>query len=164
MNKGAKNCSNSDNTQEKRADSIASARRQAEKMIKNARQEAIERCFLKAKEKLISLPQYDYEEFLANLIVKNYRPGYDEIMFNIRDKNRLSLIRFIVLLNNKFKSMGKIVPLIKISSKTIDTEGGFVLKNGDNKIDCTVETLLKSKAEILTPPLSEILFNEKTGE
>ena len=92
--------------------------------------------------KIVSMPQHEYEDRLANLIVKFYRSGFNEIMFNLRDKNRLSLMRFIVMLNAKFKATGRVVPLLKIAAETADTQGGFVLSNGIETIDCTLETLL----------------------
>lgn len=99
--------------------------------------------------KIVSMPQHEYEELLANLIVKFYRPGFNEIMFNLRDKNRLSLMRFIVMLNVKFKATGRVVPLLKIATDTTDSQGGFVLSNGTETIDCTLETLLFQNEELL---------------
>ncbi len=114
-------------------------------------------CLTRAKEIIVSMPQYDYEEFLANLVVLYIQPGYDEIAFNLRDKNRLSLIRFIVLLNTKIKQSGRSMPLLRISPETIDAEAGFLLKCGMQVIDCTVDALLASKKESLLPALAELL-------
>lgn len=100
--------------------------------------------FHAAIEHVVTMPQYDYEELLANIITAHMRPGYDEIVLNLRDKNRLSMIRFIVLLNNKRKSPDQGMPLLKISSEVIDAAGGCLLKNGADCIDCTLETLLKN--------------------
>lgn len=99
--------------------------------------------------KIVSMPQQEYEELLANLIVKYYRPGFDEIQFNLRDKNRLSLMRFIVMLNAKFKATGRVVPLLKIAAQTADIQGGFVLADGTNTIDCTLATLLQNDESLL---------------
>lgn len=98
---------------------------------------------------IVSMQQQEYEELLANLIVHFYRPGYDMFCLNLRDKNRLSLMRFIVMLNAKFKATGKIVPLLKIAGESIEAQGGFVLSNGAETIDCTLETLLKEHEAIL---------------
>ena len=100
-------------------------------------------------QKIVSMPQHDYEELLANLIVKFYLPGFNEIQFNLRDKNRLSLMRFIVMLNAKFKATGRVVPLLKIAGETIESQGGFVLTNGTQIIDCTLETLLQNNENLL---------------
>lgn len=100
--------------------------------------------------KIISKEQVEYEELLSNLVVKYYSEGFNEILFNLRDKNRLSLMRFIVMLNTKFKATGRIVPLINISSRVIETEGGFMLTDGEKTIDCTLETLIKNDEELLS--------------
>lgn len=134
------------------------AEKKADKLTNSAVQSAIDACLLKAKERIVSMPQYDYEELLANLVVAYVQPGYDEIVFNLRDKNRLSLIRFIVLLNNKIKQSGSVLPLLKIANETIDAAGGFLLKCGKQHIDCTIETLLERKKKFLAPALAEILF------
>ena len=123
-----------------------------------AQQTVIDTCFQKAQEQIASMPQHDYEDLLASLVCQYLEPGYDEIVFNLRDKNRLSLIRFIVLLNTKVKQTGKVLPLLNIASETTDAVGGFLLKNGEKRIDCTIETLLAKQKEALSLPLSEILF------
>lgn len=99
--------------------------------------------------KIVSMPQPEYEEFLANVITKYYKPGFDEIVFNLNDKNRLSLMRFIVMLNARFKEMGMIVPLLKFSDRTIDVQGGFELTNGTDSIDCSLETLIEQNESLL---------------
>ncbi len=115
-------------------------------------------CFNRAKERIVSMPQYDYEELLANLVVLHIQPGYDEIAFNLRDKNRLSLIRFIVLLNTKIKQSGRSMPLLRISPETIQAEAGFLLKRGNDTIDCTIDALLASKKDLCLPALEKLLF------
>ncbi len=92
---------------------------------------------------ITSMPQHDYEEFLADMVVVHAKPGFEEIVFNLQDKNRLSLIRFIVLVNNKTKDEGRVMPLLKIAAETVDAAGGFLLRRGDETINCTVETLLQ---------------------
>ena len=108
------------------------------------------------KTKILSLPQDKYEEFLAELVSFYIEPGYDEMVLNLTDKNRLSLIRFIVLLNTKFKQAGKATTLVKISNDTIDSEFGFVLKNGENEIDCSAEKLLSEKIDTVTEILLKL--------
>lgn len=105
--------------------------------------------FTEALARIVSMPQHEYEELLANIVVAYAKPECREMVFNIRDKNRLSLIRFIVLMNNKIKQSGRILPLMKMSAETMDAEGGCLLKGGDVCIDCTLETLLaQAKAQI----------------
>ncbi len=108
------------------------------------------------KEKILSLTQDKYEEFLAELVTFYIEPGYDEMALNLNDKNRLSLIRFIVLLNTKFKQAGKATSLVKISNEVIESEGGFVLKNGENRIDCSMESLLTDKIDVTTDILLKL--------
>ena len=98
---------------------------------------------------IANMPQNDYEDLLVRIIAKHHKEGFNEVLFNLRDKNRLSLMRFIVSLNAKFKELGKVVPLLKISATTIDSVGGFHLTNGENVIDCSLETLINNGEELL---------------
>lgn len=111
---------------------------------------------LSLKEKILSLSQDKYEEFLAELVSFYIEPGYDEMLLNLNDKNRLSLIRFIVLLNTKFKQAGKATTLVKISNTVIDSPAGFVLTNGKSKIDCSLDALLTDKIDTVTDILLKL--------
>ncbi len=115
--------------------------------------------FTEALARIVSMPQHEYEELLANIVVAYAKPECSEIVFNIRDKNRLSLIRFIVLMNSKIKQSGRALPLMKMSAETVDTEGGFLLKGGDVHIDCTLETLLAQAKAQIAPDLLALLHH-----
>ena len=124
----------------------------------NSQEEQILDAFFKeALARIVSMPQHDYEELLANIVVAYAKPECVEMTFNIRDKNRLSLIRFIVLMNNKIKQSGRILPLMKISADTVDAEGGFLLKGDGVCIDCTLEALLLQARTRLAPELLALL-------
>ncbi len=127
---------------------IAAAKEKSKAMHKNT--EEIEKCFEEAEKAILSMSQHAYEDWLSHLVVEHIRPGFHELCLNLEDKNRLSLMRFIVLVNKKSKDTGETIPLLKISKDIIETKAGFILKNGAEKIDCTIETLMKrAKEEVL---------------
>ena len=113
--------------------------------------------FSDALDYIVCLPQQEYEELLADIVVTYATPGYEEIVLNVDDKNRLSLIRFIVLINNRIKNEGRTMPLLKFSTDSVETAGGFLLKNGDEIIDCTLEALFKKKKVSIGAEISHIL-------
>lgn len=132
---------------------IAAAKEKSKTLYGNT--EEIEKCFLKAKETILNMSQHEYEDWLSGLVVEHIRPGFHELCLNVEDKNRLSLMRFIVLINKKAKGTGETIPLLNISKNTIETEAGFILRNGTDAIDCTIETLIKNaKEEVLNGVLS----------
>ncbi len=132
---------------------IAAAMVKAKALCGNT--EEIEKCFAAAKDAVLNMSQHEYEDWLSCLVVEHIRPGFHELCLNLEDKNRLSLMRFIVLVNKKSKSLGETIPLLNISKNTIETEAGFILKNGADEIDCTIETLIKkAKEEVLEGVLS----------
>lgn len=128
-----------------------------ERNLTKQEQSLLDNLFRAALEYIVALPQHDYEELLASIITAHMHPGYDEIVLNLRDKNRLSMIRFIVLMNNKRKSPEQGMPLLKISSEVIDAAGGCLLKNGADCVDCTLETLLKNAISHQADTLLHIL-------
>ncbi len=99
--------------------------------------------------KIKNMKQSAYEEWIADTIVKVATEDVDEIVFNLNDKNRLSLISFIVTLNSKIKASGKKLPLLKIAKDVIDSSGGFILRGKNTEIDCSLETLLNGNNEEL---------------
>lgn len=113
--------------------------------------------FADAMDYIIHLSQHDYEELMADIVVAYATPDYEEIVLNVNDKNRLSLIRFVVLINNRIKNERRTMPLLKFSTDTAETAGGFLLKNGENIIDCTLETLFEKKKASIGAEISRIL-------
>ena len=113
--------------------------------------------FTEALARIVSMPQHEYEELLANIVVAYAESECDEMVFNIRDKNRLSLIRFIVLMDSKIKQSGRTLSLMKMSAETVDAEGGFLLVGKDVRIDCTLETLLAQAKAQIAPDLLALL-------
>lgn len=127
---------------------IAAAKEKAQALRGNT--EEMEKCFKEAEDAILNMSQSAYEDWLSYLVVEHIRPGFHELCLNLEDKNRLSLMRFIVLVNKKSKESGEAIPLLNISKSTIETKAGFILKNGADEIDCTIETLIKkAKEEVL---------------
>ena len=129
----------------------------ASPVLSEKEQKILDGFFATALEYIINLPQHEYEEFLADIVVSYADSGTEEMVLNLRDKNRLSLIRFIVLVNNRMKNKGRSIPLIKFSSEITDAAGGFLLKNGTKTVDCTLETLLAEKKTSLSDVLLAML-------
>lgn len=139
---------NNNNPQADALRPIAAAKERAKALHGNT--EEIEKCFKEAEKTILNLSQHEYEDWLSYLVVEHIRPGFCELCLNLEDKNRLSLMRFIVLLSKKSKGTGETIPLLNISKDIIETKAGFILKNGSDEIDCTIETLIKkAKEEVL---------------
>ena len=102
---------------------------------------------------------YDYEELLCDLIAR-VADGGEEILLCQRDRDRISLLRFLVMVNNKLKLEGLDTPGLLMSDEVLEADGGFVLKKGDITVNCSLKMLLSEKREVLEGSLAAILCKE----
>lgn len=131
---------------------VSAAELQGRKMILSAKQEAIKKSFDVALEKLVSMPEDEYVDFMANQIAKiPYNEGI--IFLNMQDKKKIGE-KLVKTVNEKYKT-GKYV----LSNETINSRGGFVLKNGNIEVNSTFETMIDSIKDELTNKVAETLFN-----
>lgn len=130
---------------------VSAAELQARKMLLSAKQEAINKSFEVALEKLKKMPEDKYINFLAKEIQKipNCK---GEVILNERDKINIGE-KLVKAVNENIKG-NKVV----LSNKTIQASGGFVLKNGNIEINSTFETILSSIKDGLTFEIANTLF------
>ncbi len=130
---------------------ISAAELQARKMILSAKQEAIQRSFDLALEKLKTMPEDKYLNYLTEEIVK-IPVNEGIIILNQRDRNKLGE----KLLNAVNKGLD--VQRYRLGDETINVSGGFLLKSGNIEINNTFETLLNSIKDDLTNEVANALF------
>lgn len=131
---------------------VSAAELQARKMILGAKQAAIQKSFDLALEKLKSMPEDKYLNYLTEEIIKiPVKEGI--IILNQRDRDKIGekLIKAV----NQRTSAQK----YKLSDKTVNVSGGFLLRNGNIEINNTFETLLNSIKDDLTSEVANVLFN-----
>lgn len=131
---------------------VSVAELEARKMNLAAKQQAVQKAFSLALEKLSNMCESEYIAFLAKLISgENYGGG--ELLLNERDKKAIGpkLVELVNAMDD-----GK---QITLSSQTISCAGGFVLKQGDVELNSTLETIVDSVKEELTPVVVQTLFS-----
>lgn len=139
------------NAENIRSRHISSGELQARKMILGAKQEAIKRSFDAALERLISMPEDKYIDFLASEIIKiPYNGG--TIVLNVRDRDRIGE-KLVKIVNERLKT-----EKFKLGDEAVNAAGGFVLKSGSIIINSTFETILNSVRDNLTNEIANILF------
>ncbi|MEL7649655.1 MAG: V-type ATP synthase subunit E family protein [Sedimentibacter sp.] len=141
---------------EKEAESLKSrkesaAELQKRKMMLSAKQDAIKKSFNAALEKLRNMPEDEYMNLLANEIVRIPNCA-GTIVLNQRDKNNIGE-KLVKAVNERLKA-----EKIALSNNTIESSGGFVLKNGAIEINSTFETILDSMKDELTNEVANALF------
>lgn len=138
---------------------ISAAELAAGQELLRVRQSLLADCFQKAHEAILFMPVYDYEELLCDLIAR-VADGGEEILLCQRDRDRISLLRFLVMVNNKLKLEGLDTPGLLMSDEVLEADGGFVLKKGDITVNCSLKMLLSEKREVLEGSLAAILCKE----
>ncbi len=131
---------------------VSAAELQARKMILGAKQEAIQKSFDLALEKLKSMPEDKYLNYLTEEIIK-IPANEGIIILNQRDRDKIGE-KLIKAVNQRLN-----VQRYKLSDNTINASGGFLLRSGNIEINNTFETLLNSIKDDLTSEVANALFS-----
>jgi V/A-type H+-transporting ATPase subunit E len=121
------------------------------------KQDMLDKVFKKAVEKLNSFPMDQYEKILADMIISIVKNGDEEIVLSKKDAIHISN-GFIPGINERLKSKG-VQGNVKLSDKTQNINGGFILKAGDIEINSSFEALIRMQREQLEEELVKILFH-----
>lgn len=152
---------------------LAVAGLEGRKKLLGARQEMIDTAFSKAAEKIMGLPDRQYQELLEKMISEaaaGYREPSEqaagtgvsqehiegEVMLSEKDAARMDE-QFIGNINKGLAASGK-KGTITLSDKRIRTAGGFILKIGDMEINSTFEILFGMLRTELESDVVSILF------
>ena len=119
---------------------------ESRKMQLEAKRQVIAESFDKALEKILAMKDADYMAFLADKLAAFEKEG-GEILLNAAD-----LEKYGAGLSKLLKGD------LKLSEETAKIKGGFILKQGDITINCSVEKLLDNIKEEITGTIAEKLF------
>lgn len=144
--------------EEKKRRIISMAELENRKALLKAKQEIIDEVFERAKEKIKALPDEQYQDLIADMLMKSIITGNEEIIISESDRQRITP-EFIQEINKRLKDMGKQGNL-RISDASRDMIGGFILKSKDVEINSTFDSLIKMEREELETEIAKILFEE----
>ena len=152
-------CMESGKAEAKRAHerTVSAAKMEAKKRLLAAKQEIVDEFFRRAREEILAMPTGSYEDFLIDQIVSAAGDGTEQLILSYRDREKLSLLRFVARVNTRLTEAGEKGALV-LSEETVDAPAGFLLKKGDVVTNCTLDALLASKKEELEVELAAILF------
>lgn len=163
----------------------SAAKMDAKKELLAAKQACLDEAFEKARKKLLSMPEDDYVELLARLVVKAAKTGREELIFNARDKERVGakvVSRANAMLAEavapelpkevKGKKVGNIIAkvvnganalmqgtaMLTLADETREMEGGVTLRDGNVEINCAFETQLRVLRNNMAAEIAAILF------
>ena len=115
---------------------VSAAQMEARKTLLTAKQEMVERAYQRALEKLRSLPQEQYVELLAALLVRASSTGREEAIFSAADRETAGQAAVDAA---NAKTGGHLM----ISAETAPIRGGFLLRQGSVEVNCAFETLVR---------------------
>ena len=120
---------------------VSVAQMEARKVQLAAKQEMVEKAYIRALEKLCAMPDEQYAAVLADLLVQASSSGREEAVFSKEDRERVGK----AAVEKANKASGK---KLVLSAETQPIRGGFILKDKNVEVNCTFETLVRlQKAE-----------------
>ncbi|NLV35061.1 MAG: V-type ATP synthase subunit E [Clostridiaceae bacterium] len=137
---------------------IAVAGLEGRKELLRAKQDVIDTAFARALDKVCGLPDSEYQKLLEDLIADAVDKDGGEILLSEKDAKRLDS-KFISNINQRLRASGK-GGSVKLSSRYINTAGGFVLKIGDMEINSTFEILFGMLRTELENEVVKMLFSD----
>ncbi len=142
--------------QERKKRLIAGAELEARKERLKTKQEIIEDAFSKAIQKLLNLPDSEYEKILVDMILESVAKGDEEIIVSDTDKKRLSR-DFIKDVNEKLIQKG-MKGHVKISKEARGYTGGIIIKTGDVEINNSFEAIVRMQRDKIEAEIVKVLF------
>lgn len=120
---------------------VSVAQMEARKVTLGAKQEMVEKAYIRALEKLCAMPDEQYVAVLADLLVQASSSGHEEVVFSKEDRERVGKAAVEKANAASGKKLG-------LSAESQPIKGGFILKDKNVEVNCTFETLVRlQKAE-----------------
>lgn len=142
--------------QERKERLMSRAQLEARNEILLAKQDAIDKVFQNAADRIKQMKDKEYFEFIEKMLIENVSTGEEEIIFSERDKAKIQP-SFITVLNDKLNAMGK-KGLLKIGEETRDIGSGFILTHGGLEINCSIESQIRLLRDSLEGDIANLLF------
>jgi len=138
---------------------IARAKLDARNNILAAKQEAIDRILSLADERISRMDKEEYTFFVEELLISNIETGCEEVIFSDNDKGRIDP-EVIARVNEKLVALNK-NGMLRISNEKRNIKSGFLLKNGNIEINCSIDSQIKVLRESLEGKIASLLFEDR---
>lgn len=163
----------------------SAAKMDAKKELLAAKQACLDEAFEAARKKLLSLPEDEYVELLAKLVVKSAKTGREELIFNAADRERVGakvvakanaalaaavapelpgevkgskVAGLIAKVVNGASALMQGTAMLTLSNETREIEGGVLLRDGNVEVNCAFETQLRVLRNNMAAEIAAILF------
>ena len=129
---------------------------EAKKLHLAAKQEMLDRTFVLATEKLMSLPDQDYVNLLVKLAVDGCTTGREALIFSVQDRPRYGK-QVVLAANEKLEQTGR-TGALTLSEESREFQGGLYIQDGNIENNCTFSTILRMLREQMAGEVAGILF------
>jgi len=129
---------------------VSAAQMDARKVQLAAKQAMVEKAYALALEKLCAMPEAQYTDVLADLLVKASATGSEEVVFSERDQ-----VVGKAAVEKANAASGK---QLKVSEEKQAIAGGFILKDKNVEVNCTFETLVRLQKADTAGTVAKMLF------
>jgi V/A-type H+-transporting ATPase subunit E len=136
------------------ANSMAELEMRKSKLL--TKQNIINEVFSKVLDRLSSLDGEEYEKLILNMLLSAIETGDEEVVLSSNRKSKMSE-GFINKVNQSLVSVGK-KGNVKLSDKTADIIGGFILMSKGVEINNSFEALIRLNRDEIEPKVAQILF------
>ncbi|MDF2532393.1 MAG: H+transporting two-sector ATPase subunit [Clostridia bacterium] len=136
------------------ANSMAELEMRKSKLL--TKQNIIDEVFSNALERLTALDGAEYEKVLFGMLLNAIETGNEEVVFSSNRKNNMSE-GFIDSVNQSLISAGK-QGNVRLSDKTANIAGGFILINQGVEINNSFEALIRLYRDEIEPKVAQMLF------
>lgn len=136
------------------ANSMAELEMRKSKLL--TKQNIINEVFSKVLDRLTSLDGEEYEKLIINMLLSAIETGDEEVVLSSNRKSKMSE-GFINNVNQSLVSVGK-KGNVKLSDKTADIIGGFILMSQGVEINNSFEALIRLNRDEIEPKVAQILF------
>ena len=135
------------------------AQMEARKSVLALKQEMVSAAFARAQEMLVDLPEEQYVAFLARKACEAAVTGQEQLFFSERDL-RSGVGKKIAAEANSLLAARGLDGMLSVAGEPRAITGGFVLKQGDIEVNCSMELLAEQCRSELAAQVAEILFGE----
>ncbi|HID95991.1 MAG TPA: hypothetical protein EYP53_08055 [Candidatus Latescibacteria bacterium] len=138
---------------------ISAAELDQRQRLLREKQDLIEETFKRAMKRVIEMGRDDYCRLIEALLIKAVDDGDEEVIISPKDEDRITQ-ELLERVNLKLSEDGRKGQL-KLSDKTREMAGGFVLTKGRKEVNCSLESIFSLAREELEGEVAGILFEDK---
>lgn len=133
---------------------VSSAQMEVRKTALAAKQQMLEKAYALALDKLCSMPDAQYIETVAELLVQAAPKGTGKVIFAPEEQARIGAAA-VALANEKLGGQ------LTVAEETRPIRGGFILADDKVEVNCSFDTLVRLQKNETAGAVAKILFPEK---